>query len=98
MKISWAVLKKKESVTAKTSELIWTLKLSEKIEPVDKATLKWKGKYLETVQNSSKKDDCVLPYAERRLSNISSDAIFFYPYLIAGEYLLIFLYTILMLT
>ena len=96
-------------VSAKTAQMIWKLKLPEDIELVDnqgsgleleladKTTLEWEEEFVKTVQNLSKPDAIALPHAAKSFGDISSDAIFFDAYLMAGGYLLMFAYTIFML-
>ena len=96
-------------ISAKTAQMIWKLKLPEDIELVDnqgsgleleladKTTLQWEEEFVQTIQNLSKPDAVALPHAAKSFGDISSDAIFFDAYLMAGGYLLMFAYTIFML-
>ena len=96
-------------VSAQTANMIWKLKLPEDIELVDnqgsgleleladKTTLAWEEKFVQIVQNMSKPDAIALPHAAKSFGDISSKAIFFDAYLMAGGYLLMFAYTIFML-
>merc|ERR1712038_1047689 len=96
-------------ISAKTTHMVWKLKLPEDIELVDnqgsgleleladKTTLQWEEEFVQTVQNLSKPDAVALPNAAKSFGDISSGAIFFDAYLMAGGYLLMFAYTIFML-
>ena len=96
-------------ISAKTAQMIWKLKLPDNIELVDnqgsgleleladKTTLQWEEEFVQTIQNLSKPDAVALPNAAKSFGDISSDAIFFDAYLMAGGYLLMFAYTIFML-
>ena len=67
------------------------------LELADKTTLQWEEEFVQTIQNLSKPDAVALPNAAKSFGDISSDAIFFDAYLMAGGYLLMFAYTIFML-
>jgi predicted RND superfamily exporter protein len=96
-------------ISARTAQMIWKLKLPEDIELVDnqgsgleleladKTTLEWEEEFVQIVQNMSKPDAIALPHAAKSFGDISSDAIFFDAYLMAGGYLVMFAYTIFML-
>eukprot|EP00090_Calanus_glacialis_P027719 TRINITY_DN4393_c0_g1_i1.p1 TRINITY_DN4393_c0_g1~~TRINITY_DN4393_c0_g1_i1.p1 ORF type:complete len:1001 (-),score=160.99 TRINITY_DN4393_c0_g1_i1:89-3091(-) len=96
-------------ISARTAQMVWKLKLPEDFEIVDnqgsgleldladKTTLDWEEEFVQTVQNMSTSDAIALPHAAKSFGDISSDAIFFDAYLMAGGYLLMFAYTIFML-
>ena len=96
-------------ISAKTTQMVWKLKLPEDFEIVDnqgsgleldladKTTLDWEEEFVQIVQNMSTSDAIALPHAAKSFGDISSDAIFFDAYLMAGGYLLMFAYTIFML-
>jgi len=96
-------------ISAKTVQMVWKLKLPDDMEIVDsqgsgleleladKTTLDWEEEFVQIVQNMSTPDAIALPHAAKSFGDISSDAIFFDAYLMAGGYLLMFIYTIVML-
>jgi len=96
-------------ISAKTAQMVWKLKVPDDVEIVDsqgsgleleladKTTLDWEEEFVQTVQNMSTPDAIALPHAAKSFGDISSDAIFFDAYLMAGGYLIMFLYTIVML-
>ena len=96
-------------ISARTAQMVWKLKLPEDFEIVDnqgsgleldladKTTLDWEEEFIQIVQNMSTSDAIALPHAAKSFGDISSDAIFFDAYLMAGGYLLMFAYTIFML-
>ena len=96
-------------ISARTAQMVWKLRLPDDIEIVDnqgsgleldladKTTLDWEEEFVQTVQNMSTSDAIALPHAAKSFGDISSDAIFFDAYLMAGGYLLMFAYTIFML-
>ena len=64
---------------------------------VIRITLAWEDKFVEIALNSSSSTATVIPNASKSFGDISSDAIFFDAFLMAGGYLIMFAYTILML-
>eukprot|EP00092_Neocalanus_flemingeri_P006120 GFUD01006591.1.p1 GENE.GFUD01006591.1~~GFUD01006591.1.p1 ORF type:complete len:999 (+),score=194.12 GFUD01006591.1:266-3262(+) len=96
-------------ISARTAQMIWKLRIPDDVEIVDsqgsgleleladKTTLDWEEEFIQIVQNMSTPDAIALPHAAKSFGDISSDAIFFDAYLMAGGYLLMFIYTIVML-
>jgi len=96
-------------ISAKTAQMVWKLKIPDDVEIVDsqgsgleleladKTTLDWEEEFIATVNNISEPGAIAVPHAAKSFGDISSEAIFFDAYLMAAGYLLMFLYTILML-
>ena len=67
------------------------------LELADATSLAWEEAFLQTVLNSSKPGAVTLANAGKSFGDVSAGAIFFDAWLMAGGYVLMFAYTILML-
>ena len=64
---------------------------------IPRISLDWEDQFVEVALNSSSATTSVIPNASKSFADISSKAIFFDAFLMAGGYLIMFAYTILML-
>jgi len=96
-------------VGATTTQMVWVLEVPEdsdivdsqgsglELELADQDSLEWEEEFIQIGLNSSTKTTTVLPNAAKSFGDVSTQAIFFDAFLMAGGYLLMFLYTGLML-
>jgi len=96
-------------VAAKTSQMIWSITVPDDVEIVDnqgsgleleladKNSLDWEELFVQTALNSSRPDAKLDVNAAKSFGDVSAGAIFFDVWLMAGGYLLMFSYTILVL-
>jgi len=97
-------------VGAKTAQIVWVLEVPEdaeiansqanalELEAADQISLDWEDKFIQTVLNmSSELTASLLPNAVKSFGDVSTQAIFFDAFFMAGGYLIMFIYTILML-
>merc|ERR1719350_1972121 len=96
-------------VSAETAQLYWSIRVPDGAELVDsqssglelqladRISLAWEDQFVGVALNSSSATTSVIPNASKSFADISSKAIFFDAFLMAGGYLIMFAYTILML-
>merc|ERR1711892_574155 len=96
-------------VSAESATMIWTVRVPDDVEIVksqgsgvevelaDKTTLAWEEKLIETCLNLSSQEIKILVNSARSYGDISADAIFSDTFLLLGGYLIMFIYTIIML-
>ena len=96
-------------VAATVAQLFWRIEIPDGAEIVDSQgsglelqladedSLEWEEQFIQIGQNSSSKTATVLPNASKSFGDVSTQAIFFDAFFMAGGYVIMFLYTILML-
>jgi hypothetical protein len=96
-------------VGATITQLYWRIRVPDGAELVvsqasglelqlaDRISLAWEDQFVAAALNSSSATTTVLPSASKSFADISTGAIFFDAFLMAGGYLMMFAYTILML-
>jgi len=96
-------------IAAKTVQMYWQVKIPDgallvksqgsglELEPADQVTLDWEQAYINTILNTTMDGVTMIPNAARSYSDVSTDAIFFDAIKMASGYMLMFIYTILML-
>ena len=96
-------------VGARVAQVFWRLEIPDNAEVVDsqgsglelqladKTTLEWEQQFIEIGLNSSTSTTTVWPNAGKSFGEVSGEAIFFDAFYMAGGYIIMFLYTIVML-
>jgi len=96
-------------IAAQSAQMYWNIAVPEdavllkvgggglELNPADATTLAWEERFLDIALNSSYPDVSIYPNAAKSFGDISGDAIFFDALKMAGGYMLMFIYTILML-
>ena len=96
-------------ISAESATMIWTVRVPDDVEIVqnqgsgvevelaDKTTLAWEETLIQTCLNMSSPDLMILINSARSYGDISADAIFSDTFLLLGGYLIMFIYTIIML-
>jgi len=96
-------------VAASIAQMFWRTKVPEdavivnsqgsglELELADQATLDWEEQFLEIGFNESTREHKFIPQAAKSFGDVSSDAIFFDAFLMAGGFILMFMYTFIML-
>ena len=96
-------------VSATVAQMFWRIEIPDGAEIIDsqgsglelqladKDSLEWEEQFIQIGQNSSSKTATVLPNASKSFGEVSTQAIFFDAFFMAGGYIIMFLYTILML-
>jgi len=96
-------------VGASTTQMVWVLEVPEEadvvdsqgsgleLELADQDSLVWEEMFIQIGLNSSTETATVLPNAAKSFGDVSTQAIFFDAFFMAGGYMLMFLYTGLML-
>jgi hypothetical protein len=96
-------------VSATTADMYWAVQIQDNVTLVvnrgagfedqfaDAKTLDWEEEFISSILSLSFDNTTVLPYAGRSFGDISEDAIFFDGFKMAGGYLLMFIFTVIML-
>ena len=80
------------------AELVDSQSSGLELQLADRISLAWEDRFVEVALNASKVNTATsIPNASKSFGDISSNAIFFDAFLMAGGYLIMFAYTILML-
>eukprot|EP00088_Acartia_fossae_P041082 TRINITY_DN4294_c0_g1_i7.p1 TRINITY_DN4294_c0_g1~~TRINITY_DN4294_c0_g1_i7.p1 ORF type:complete len:1080 (-),score=273.26 TRINITY_DN4294_c0_g1_i7:86-3325(-) len=97
------------TIAAKSVQMYWQVKIPDgailvknqgsglELEPADQVTLDWEKAFVEIALNTTFPGVSMYPHAARSYSDVSTDAIFFDAIKLASGYMLMFIYTILML-
>jgi len=96
-------------ISATVAQMFWRIEIPDDAEIVDSQgsglelqladedSLEWEEQFIQIGVNSTSKTATVLPNASKSFGEVSTQAIFFDAFFMAGGYLIMFLYTILML-
>ena len=96
-------------ISATVAQMFWRIEIPDGAEIVDSQgsglelqladedSLEWEEQFIQIGVNSSSKTATVLPNASKSFGEVSTQAIFFDAFFMAGGYIIMFLYTILML-
>jgi len=96
-------------ISATVAQMFWRIEVPDGAEIVDSQgsglelqladqdSLEWEEQFIQVGINSTSKTATVLPNASKSFGEVSTQAIFFDAFFMAGGYLIMFLYTILML-
>jgi len=96
-------------ISATVAQMFWRIEIPDGAEIVDSQgsglelqladedSLEWEEQFIQIGINSTSKTATVLPNASKSFGDVSTQAIFFDAFFMAGGYLIMFLYTILML-
>ena len=96
-------------ISAESATMIWTVKVPDDVEIVqnqgsgvevelaDKTTLAWEEQLVQICLNMSSTEIIILPNSARSYGDISADAIFSDTFLLLGGYLIMFIYTTIMI-
>ena len=96
-------------VSAKSAQMVWVVEVPDDgrvissqgsgvaLEIADPTTLAWEAELIQVAQNSTSDEIQVMVNAARSFGDVSTEAIFFDATLMAGGYLIMFIYTIVML-
>ena len=96
-------------VGAKSAQMVWVVEVPDDgrvvssqgsgvaLEIADPTTLAWEAELIQIAQNSTRDELQVMVNAARSFGDVSTEAIFFDATLMAGGYIIMFIYTIVML-
>ena len=96
-------------VSAKVAQMFWRLEIPDnaeiddsqgsglELQLADQISLAWEADFLQIALNSSSQTTTILPNSAKSFGEVSGEAIFFDAFFMAGGYIIMFLYTIVML-
>ena len=96
-------------VSARVAQMFWRLEIPDnaeiddsqgsglELQLADQSSLAWEEQFIQLALNSSSHTATILPNSAKSFGEVSGEAIFFDAFFMAGGYLIMFIYTIIML-